>query len=221
MAHTLEYHNNKTMMKNNSNSNAKATTISTTTTTTTIADFSPYLKFTYALNAPESKRQYPKRFKVFLDYLGIDIENNSIEGRVNKLYYDYILEKGNSWLETELLKFFMLQNDRAERNEISTETIRNYYKPVKLFCDMNNILINWKLITKGIKKGQRHSDDRPPTIVEIKKLLEYPDRRIKVIVLVMISSGIRVSSLLYLRWKDFTPIERSGKIVALIPNNIL
>ena len=83
-------------MKNNSNSNAKATTISTTTTTTTIADFSPYLKFTYALNAPESKRQYPKRFKVFLDYLGIDIENNSIEGRVNKLYYDYILENGNS-----------------------------------------------------------------------------------------------------------------------------
>ncbi len=30
----------------------------------------------------------------------------------------------------------------------------------------------------------------------------------------MISSGIRVSSLVYLRWKDFTPIERSGKIVA-------
>jgi hypothetical protein len=24
--------------------------------------FSPYLKFTYALNAPESKRQYPRRF---------------------------------------------------------------------------------------------------------------------------------------------------------------
>jgi hypothetical protein len=27
--------------------------------------------FKYALKAPESKRQYPKRFKVFLDYLKI------------------------------------------------------------------------------------------------------------------------------------------------------
>ena len=26
----------------------------------------------YALKAPESKRQYPKRFKVFLDYLQIE-----------------------------------------------------------------------------------------------------------------------------------------------------
>jgi len=182
--------------------------------TTTIEEFSPYLRFSYALNAPESKRQYPKRFKVFLDYLDLDLGNSSIEERVNKFYYDYIIKKGNKWLENELLKFFRLQNERAERNEISTQTIPNYYKPIKLFCDMNGISITWKLITKGIKKGQRHSDDRPPSIEEIKKLLEYPDRRITPIVLVMISSGIRISSWMYLKWKHFQPIERNGEIVA-------
>jgi len=79
---------------------------------------------------------------------------------------------------------------------------------------MNGILINWKFISKGIKKGQRHSDDRPPSMDEIKKLLEYPDRRIRPIVLVMISSGIRISSWVYLKWKHFTPMERNGEIVA-------
>ena len=134
-------------------------------------------------------------------------------GKTNKLY-DLITKNGRDWLENQLIKFFASQNERAEGNEISPQTIRNYYKPVKLFCDMNGFLVNWKLISKGIKKGNRHSDDRPPTVEEIKKLLDYPDRRIMPIVLVMLSSGIRVSSWDYLRWKDVIPISKNGITVA-------
>ena len=105
-------------------------------------DLSPYQKFSYALNAPESQRQYPRRFRQFLDYL--KISGPTIEDNINTLYK--VIEKnGSKWLEPELLKFFRLQNQRAERNEISTETIRNYLKPIKLFCQMNGVLINWKI----------------------------------------------------------------------------
>jgi len=67
--------------------------------------FSPYEKFMYALNSKESKRQYPKRLQVFLDF--INIRSNSIPENCN-LFYKKIEEKEDSvsWLENELLKFF-------------------------------------------------------------------------------------------------------------------
>ena len=59
-----------------------------------------------------------------------------------------------------------------------------------------------------------YSDDIVPTMDEIHRLLEHPDRRIKTIVLVMISSGIRVGSWDFLQWKHVVPIERDNKIIA-------
>jgi hypothetical protein len=44
---------------------------------------------------------------------------------------------------------------------------------------MADIPIAWKKISRGLPKGKNYADDRIPTIEEIQKLLEYPDRRIK------------------------------------------
>jgi hypothetical protein len=107
---------------------------------------SPYSRFIYALNAPESKRQYPTRFQVFLDFLKLD--GLTIEEKANK-FYDLIVGPDDDnvrgrreWLESQLIGFFTLQNSRVEKGEISAGTIKNYYKPVKLFCEMNNVLVN-------------------------------------------------------------------------------
>ena len=42
-----------------------------------------------------------------------------------------------------------------------------------LFCDMNDILIPWKKITRGLPNGRRYADDRAPTIYEIIKIIQY------------------------------------------------
>jgi len=122
--------------------------------------------------------------------------------------------KDRQWFEDKLIDYFIHQNQRAEIGEISVNTIRNYLKPIKLFCEMNGILVNWKLISKGIRKGDRISSDRPPSIDEIQKLVEFSDLRVKAIVSVMLSSGIRVGSWDYLKWKHITPVVQNNVLVA-------
>src|ERR687887_1813959 len=57
-------------------------------------------------------------------------------------------------------------------------------------------------------------DDRAPTLEEIHKIIEYPDRRMKPIIYTMVSSGIRVGAWDHLKWNHISPIVREGKLLA-------
>ena len=74
------------------------------------------------------------------------------------------------------------QRERVEREEITSATLRNFVKAIKLFCEMCDIPIAWKKINRGLPKMRRFADDRAPTIQEIQSICHYPDRRIKGIV---------------------------------------
>jgi hypothetical protein len=81
---------------------------------------------------------------------------------------------------------------------------------------MNDLTtINWKRISKGLPRVKNSSNDRAPTLEEIRKLVEYPDRRIKSIVYAMASGGFRLGAWDYLRWKHVSLItNEKGQVVA-------
>ncbi len=115
------------------------------------------------------------------------------------------------WAFSKILEFLQFQKERVENEEISPATLRNFVKAIKLFCEMADIDISWKKITRGLPKTKRYADDRAPTLEEIQKIAEYPDRRIKAIVYTMASSGIRLGAWDYLRWGHIIPIIRKWK----------
>ena len=156
------------------------------------------------MKAPETKRQWPRRLDVFLTFL--QLEGQDIKEIFNKLY-EFIQTEGSEWLESHLIDFIHFQKLRVQNKEITDTTINNYIKPLKTFCDMNNILlINWKYIRKGVPRGKKSAIDRIPESTEIKKLLNASDIRLKPIVYVMLSSGIRLGAWEKLRWKHVIPI---------------
>jgi hypothetical protein len=173
--------------------------------------------FLYALKAPETKRQYPRRLKVFFDFLQIESPYSDFDRELrykSSIFAKFAKDSPQLALD-KLIKFILSQKERATKGEISECTISNYYKPVKLFCEMNDIVLNWKRVTKGIPSNKTSANDRAPTVKEIKKLVEYPDRRIKPIVYTMASSGIRLGAWDYLQWKHVIPfVNDKSKIIA-------
>jgi hypothetical protein len=155
-----------------------------------------------------TRQKYQRRFIKFLDFL----DDASLPQKSNT--FAQKAREDTNWAFESILKLIQYQNDRVNKKEITGATIRNYVKSIKLFCEMADISIPWKKITRGLPRGRRYADDRIPTIEELRKLLEYPDRRMKAIICTMTSSGIRLGAWDYLRWGHIRPIEREGKVIA-------
>jgi integrase len=172
-------------------------------------ELDPWMLYIYSIKSPATKEKYLLRLGKFLYYIGFQ---GALEDKARAF-----ASKGKvdgNWAFSSIIRFIQFQKDRFNNKEITAGTIRNYVKSIKLFCAMADITLNWDKITRGLPKGRRYTDDRAPTLEEIKKLCEYPDRRIKAIVYTMISSGIRVGAWDYLRWGNIRPIQEGSKIGA-------
>jgi len=171
----------------------------------------PMTIFRDALHNSVTRGVYEKRLDQFFKFLSL--EGETIEERAQKFFSK--AKSNPAWVVNCIMNYIRYQKQRAETGEISTSTLQNYYKPIKLFCEMNDITLNWKKITRTLPKRKSHASDRIPTIEEIKKLVDYPDRRLKPAILAMMSSGIRVGAWNHLRWGDITPInDKDGTLQA-------
>ena len=168
------------------------------------------MEFRAAIQNPLMRKNYEERLGTFLRAIGISDE--SLEQKASS-FVD-TARKDPSWATLQINSFMNQQKERALRNETSLSTLPNYFKPIKLFCIENDIMLNWKKISRRIPHGRKFANDRIPTIDEIRKILSYPDRRIRPAVLIMLSSGGRVGMFDHLSYGDISPIMDSGQVIA-------
>jgi integrase len=171
----------------------------------------PYTLFVYGIRSPYTKESYFRRLRGFFDAINLD-KGRIFEDRCNTFAYKG--RNNSSWAFNNIIRFLYCQKERVERKEITAGTLHNYIKTLKMFCEVTDIVIAWKKITRGLPKGRMYADDRAPTLEEIHKIIQYPDRRIKPIVCTMASSGIRVGAWDYLKWNHISPVLRDSKLVA-------
>ena len=112
-------------------------------------------------------------------------------------------------LEHLLLVFIEWLRSRG----VSGSTIRQHIQAIKHLLIMNDLetALNWDKLSKLMPKARKIGLDRAPTKEEIRKLLEYADVRLKTLILLLCSSGIRIGSVEHLKWKHVKPVEYRGQ----------
>ncbi|MDP9197338.1 MAG: hypothetical protein M3O24_02095 [Thermoproteota archaeon] len=175
-------------------------------------NLSSYDMFTYSIGNELTRKYYERRLNKFFDYIGFDVQSDLGE-RCNSFAGRGIID--GEWALNQIISFLQFQKGRVQRGEIAAATLKNFVKAIKLFCEMSDVHIPWKKITRGLPRARAAANDRAPTIEEIQKLVQYPDRRIKAIIYIMASSGIRLGAWDYLLWKHITPItNQNGELSA-------
>ena len=166
----------------------------------------------FSIRSEVTRKYYERRIRRFFDFIDFS-PDKGIEERFN-MFAGYA-HKDINWALHKIIVFLQFQKERTEKGEITAATLSNFVKPLKLYCEISDVKIPWKKIVRGLPRGREAANDRAPTVEEIRKLVEYPDRRIKPIVYTMASSGIRLGAFDYLQWKHIIPIsDDSKKIIA-------
>jgi integrase len=118
-------------------------------------------------------------------------------------YFDFIggrskLPKGKKQIEEKILEYIAY----LKKKGASYHTISISIAPVKSFYAINDVIINTKKIGKFMPEYKKKRTDKPYTHSQIEKLLEISDERMRCVILILASSGIRLGAVPSLRLKD-------------------
>ena len=158
--------------------------------------------FNAAIKSPVTRDVYERRLLNFLGHIQMTPEEFVSTAKNDPLA-----------IEKRIILFAFELKNRHERGEIAAGTVHNCVKCVRLLLEMNDIILNWKKISRILPKVRR-ALDRIPTIDEIKEMIDSSDLRGKTLTLVLLSSGIREGAIEMLRVGDYSIINSDDQIKA-------
>jgi len=117
------------------------------------SELDPWKLFLNAMRAPITRDRYQTRVAKFFDFIGI-------RGKTLEQQTKIFTSKGKrdaKWALGNILKFVYFQKERVDKKEITGATVQNYTRSIKLFCEMSDIPIQWKKITRRLPRGRKYA----------------------------------------------------------------
>jgi hypothetical protein len=117
--------------------------------------------FRAAIKSPATRDPYERRLIQFLKIIKLAPDD-----------FVAAAKKNSSSIEKQIISFISKQNSRAEKGEITTATVGNCLKAVRLLLEMNDAPLNWKKIRRVLPHARRYALDRIPINTVLYYLIE-------------------------------------------------
>ncbi len=104
---------------------------------------------------------------------------------------DLFFENNPRLIEKKIIEFILYLREQGK----SCSAIRNYLTPIKSFYKINDVVLNDRKILKFLPEQLKVGNDREYTHEEISKMLEIADERMRAVILLLSSSGIRIGAI--------------------------
>ena len=145
--------------------------------------------------APQTKENYILRIRAYLRREGASPDQ-----------FVQTVSRDPKAFETDFVKFI------AEVSGTSASSTTAFWRDsLRRFLEINRVKgVDWDYVNQFIPKVRKLGQDRAPTLEEIRKVVAVADLRTKCLILFLASSGARIGSIEYLRWRDIQEVEFEG-----------
>jgi len=169
-----------------------------------------YQVFKNAIRSEKSLQLYKQYLWHFCDFIKMTTEE------IVSKYGGSENVKESIKLQHMIEDYVLLLQTKVRNEEISAGTSGVTIPPIKLLCEMNDIMLNWRKINKLLPRRNDNAADEAYTREQIKKMLDYSDLRTKIPILFMASSGMRLGGFQGLTDGCIKPIydDKTGKLLA-------
>jgi integrase len=136
-----------------------------------------------SLKSKETRIKYSSYLKKYLEITGIE---NPLSARDPRL------------IERQIIDFII----KMKKEGKNWGAIHNYVAMILSFYKINDIILNTIKISRYMPEQRRVKKDRGYTHEEISKMLEIADERMRVVILLLASSGMRIGAIPSLRIRN-------------------
>ena len=150
------------------------------TTTQSQLQGTSFQNFINAIRSPATKRGYENSLKRYMNHLKLREAD------------DLLLHQTNPRLiETQIIDWIMTLRNGG----VSYATIKFLVAPIFTFYQLNDVIINRKKVLRYLGEFKRVVKDQAYTTEQIQKALQNADQRMRMILLLLASTGCRIGAL--------------------------
>jgi integrase len=154
---------------------------------------SAYDNFVNAIRSETTKNNYIFALKRYMQYQNVSRLQDLISSQDTRL------------IEARIIAY-LVHLKKIEK--IGFGTINGYLAAITLFYAVQDINLNRKKMARYLPERHRPQEDRGYTTEEIAKMLSISDNRLKALILLIASTGIRIGAVASIKLKHLHKIEK-------------